>query len=122
MKKNLLLSVIMISAFVFLYACGDDKATEVEWKNLSGGAAVNEIVWADGDANWTQSGGYADQATTEAKEVSKLTGTVSCLIYDSASSTFTAPDSVQIGAGDSSATLAEGELNSLQLYAAAKKK
>ncbi|MEW6526292.1 MAG: hypothetical protein AB1444_06445 [Spirochaetota bacterium] len=75
MKKSLV-TITIIS--MILYAgigCNQDNPTELAWINDAGNP-INDIIWADGDAKWSKSGGYADQSQTESKEVNKLEGTV----------------------------------------------
>ncbi len=80
----LMLSIAAAAAFVFA-ACNKGEKTDLAWtnKNSSGGAAINDIIWADGDATWTNgTTGYADGVTTEPKAVGELTGAVTCSIQN----------------------------------------
>ncbi|MBN2041820.1 MAG: hypothetical protein JW864_17420 [Spirochaetes bacterium] len=78
MKRfSVILSVLFVVSLMFI-ACNEDK-TELGWINGSSGA-IDEIVWADGDEEWTKDGGYDEDVQTESKEVSETTGSVECAI------------------------------------------
>lgn len=74
---------MMMAAVAAMVACSSDT-TEVAWVNSSeSAAAINNIVWANGDQQWSTAGGYPDaDVKTETKEVNKLAGTVECDIVD----------------------------------------
>ena len=81
MKK--LTTFIMMAAFAAMVACSADT-TEIAWVNSSASTeAINNIVWASGDQQWSTPGGYADaDVKTETKEVNRMTGIVECDIDD----------------------------------------
>ncbi len=78
-----LTTFMMMAAFAAMVACSADT-TEIAWVNSSGSAAaINNIVWASGDQQWSTAGGYANtDVQTETREVNKLAGTVECDILD----------------------------------------
>jgi hypothetical protein len=105
MKKTLV-TITIIS--MILYAgigCNQDNPTELAWIN-DAGAPINDIIWADGDAKWSKTGGYAEQSRTEFKEVNKLEGTVIASIEDSG--TFKEGEVVILEKGSGSLSLNEG--------------
>lgn len=78
-----LMTFMMMAAFAAMVACSSDT-TEIAWVNSSGSAAaINNIVWASGDQQWSTAGGYANtDVQTETREVNKLAGTVECDLWD----------------------------------------
>ena len=73
---------IIVSLIIFAgIGCNNDK-TELAWINEAG-TEINNIIWADGDEQWSKDGGYVIGEQTEPKEVNKLYGTVVASIYDS---------------------------------------
>jgi hypothetical protein len=119
MKKLTILSSILFIAALGFVSCSEDKTTELGWTNKSG-AAINTISWASGDATWEKTDGYADQADTESKEVSKLEGGVDCNVFDGAE--FVGADSVILGDNQTELTLSEGESLRYDIQASLAKK
>ncbi len=75
MKRSIFTSLLIVSIVIVAgIGCNNDK-TELAWINDTG-QSVNDIIWADGDEQWSKDGGYADKQQTESKEVTKLDGTV----------------------------------------------
>ena len=82
MAKNMCITIIIASLIIVTgIGCNNDK-TELAWINGTGtGYAINDIIWANGDEQWSKPGGYEDGTKTESKEVSKLDGTVVASIF-----------------------------------------
>jgi len=113
MKKNIMMFLFLIAGSVLFVACSG--ATELSFTNSSNSdGAINEIVWANGDANWTKDGGYDLNATTESKEVNETKGSVTCTYYSGTE--FAAAD-VLFDNGTSALTLTEGSANNYTLTA-----
>lgn len=83
MAKNICI-VLVIGGLIFFagIACNNDK-TELAWINENDlSESINEIIWADNDQVWSKSNGYSYGEKTEAKEVSKLNGSVYAGLWD----------------------------------------
>ena len=117
MKQLSILTSILFAIIFMFTACSEESATELLWVNDSG-AAINDIVWADGDAVWTAATGYADGNQTEVKEVSALSGGVTCAIDNGAD--FEEASVVITETNTTSCLLAEGNLNSFTIVASKK--
>jgi len=105
MAKNICITIIIASLIIVTgIGCNNDK-TELAWKNEAG-AAINDIIWANGDEHWSKSGGYNDGEQTESKEVSKLNGTVVAAIWNG--SDFVDGTVIIAETGSSSLSLNEG--------------
>ncbi len=78
-----LMTFMMMAAVAAMVAC-TSETTEVAWVNSNVSLnAINNIVWASGDQQWSTAGGYANtDVQTETREVNKLAGTVECDIDD----------------------------------------
>jgi len=83
MAKNICITIIIASLIIVAgIGCNNEK-TELAWINGTGtGHAINDIIWANGDEQWSKPGGYEDGTKTESKEVSKLDGTVVAAIWN----------------------------------------
>ncbi|MGB4270276.1 MAG: hypothetical protein WBK20_13995 [Spirochaetota bacterium] len=80
MKKTLV-TITIISLIMFAgIGCNNDK-TELAWIN-DADAPINDIIWADGDEQWSKTDGYDVGQQTESKEVNKLDGTVVASIWE----------------------------------------
>lgn len=121
MKKITILTSILFIAALGFVSCSEDKTTELGWTNKSD-AAINTIIWADGDAEWINGDtGYnpTTNPDTEQKEVSKLSGDVECSIFDGTNFVGAA---VEVeGSASNSLTLNEGESQRLDIVASKKK-
>lgn len=116
MKKIIFIIPAFIAAAFFI-GCGDNK-TELSFTNGSDSAgAINEIIWASGDATWTQTNGWDIGATTDSKEVNQTKNSVTCTVYDSSSDKWFLVEPI---VGDTSANVAilsEGSSNNYTLNA-----
>lgn len=90
-----LMTFMMMAAFAAMVACSSDT-TEIAWVNSNGSLnAINNIVWASGDQQWSTAGGYANtDVQTETREVNKLAGTVECDLWDGSDFVPTPIDSI----------------------------
>lgn len=104
MKKILFIIPVLAAASLF-FGCGDDKKLAFINSADSDGA-INNIVWADGDQNWSTSEGYAKETQTESKDVKTSVGSVACDVSDGTS--FVSATVDFSGAGESLA-LGDGE-------------
>lgn len=74
--KKAIFFMILIASVGFVVSCGND-VTEVAWKNsASGSITVNQIVWAQDNVEWVDTGGIVAGEQTNAKEVSSTASTV----------------------------------------------
>ena len=81
MTQYRIITIIIASLIVTAsIGCNNDD-TELAWIN-DAGTPINDIIWANGDQQWTTEGGYADNAQTEPKKVNVLYGSVIASIYD----------------------------------------
>ena len=81
MAKNICIAIAIASLIIVTgIGCNNEK-TELAWIN-DAGEAINDIIWANGDEQWSKPGGYEDGTKTESKEVSKLNGSVVASILD----------------------------------------
>jgi hypothetical protein len=114
--KQIIFIIPAIIAAAFFIGCGDK--TELSFTNGSDSSgAINEIIWASGDANWTQTNGWDIGATTDSKEVNQTKASVTCTVYDSESDKWFL---VEPTVGDTSANVAvlsEGSSNNYTLNA-----
>ncbi len=79
--RTIIIAITIAILLIFAgIGCNNDK-TELAWINDTG-ETINNIIWADGDEEWSKSDGYADKNQTEFKEVNKLNGTVSASIWN----------------------------------------
>lgn len=105
MKKFAILSII--AAFsAAMVAC--NGKTELAWTNSSqSDGKINNIVWASGDAEWTN--GYDKTTTTESKEVSTTKGSITGIQVDNGAGLVAGTASDE--SGNSSFSLSEGSAN-----------
>ncbi|MEJ5362396.1 MAG: hypothetical protein WHV26_10075 [Spirochaetota bacterium] len=104
MKKTLV-TITIISLIMFAgIGCNNDK-TELAWIN-DADAPINDIIWADGDEQWSKTDGYDVGQQTESKEVNKLDGTVVASIKDG--SEFVEGEAIIAETSSSSLSLNEG--------------
>jgi hypothetical protein len=76
MTQYRIITIIIASLIVTAgIGCTNDDTTELAWINAAGNP-INDIIWANGDQQWTTEGGYADNAQTEPKKVNALYGDV----------------------------------------------
>lgn len=112
MKKYLLLTLVLIFAASFLMiGCTDDSETEVAWKiDGDSDGDVNDIIWANGDQEWSKSSGYeyGDEETTEAKKVTVKDGKIEASV-DPGTGDFEAGTVDVKGYSGSTISLNEGE-------------
>ena len=102
MKKILFIIPAVLAAAAF-FGCDSDK-TELSFTNAhDSDDAINEIIWEGGDASWAQTNGWAQDATTDSKEVSKTTGIVTCSIW--------VPDPSSASGGDWGAAMLSIDVN-----------
>jgi len=71
-KITIIIASLIVTAGI---GCTNDDTTELAWINDAGNP-INDIIWADGDQQWSTAGGYIDQAQTESKKVNALSGSV----------------------------------------------
>jgi hypothetical protein len=75
MRQYRIITIIIASLIVTAgIGCNNDD-TELAWINDAVNP-INDIIWADGDQQWSTAGGYVDQAQTESKKVNALYGSV----------------------------------------------
>ncbi len=79
--KKLIILMGALAAAAFLVHCGNE-VTEVAWKNSTdSNGSIEEIVWAEGDAEWYETVGKGSLSST--KEVTKLVGEAECKVESS---------------------------------------
>jgi hypothetical protein len=113
MKK---LAVITIVAAFCATMAACNKKTELSISIGTSPDKVNDLVWANGDATWNSTDGYAVGTTTGSKEVDKTSGTITGTIYNG-SNGYDVADIVKEGSTDSSFVLSEGSSNTVTIKA-----
>ena len=116
MKNKFIILLAIVAGTALFAACNSNK-TELSFTNsTSSTGAINDIVWANGDANWSTTGGYAESTTTEAKEVNETKGTVTCASDNAGDGNFIAA-SVLFENNSDSLILKDGSSNNYTLQA-----
>ena len=113
MAKNICIAIAIASLIIVAgIGCNNEK-TELAWKNEAG-AAINDIIWANGDERWSKSEGYNVGEQTESKEVSKLDGSVVASIFSDGG--FVEGEVIIAETGSSSLSLNEGSSEVYTIY------
>ncbi|HNR89174.1 MAG TPA: hypothetical protein PKM65_12610 [Spirochaetota bacterium] len=82
MKKTIMLILFVFVLSVLFGAC-NSKKTELQFVNSPDSqGAINDIIWANGDAQFSQANGFAKNDSTASMEVTEVNGGVEAKYLD----------------------------------------
>ncbi|HNV46128.1 MAG TPA: hypothetical protein PKJ16_03730 [Spirochaetota bacterium] len=109
MKKTIMLILFVFVLSVLFGAC-NSKKTELQFVNSPDSPGpINDIIWANGDAQFSQANGFPVNESTASMEVTELNGRVEAKVLNG--SEFVTGNVVIPKTNSSSLSLSEGSAN-----------